>query len=253
MNTSRKTALITGASSGIGMDFARLLSREGYELFLVARSETKLRALAIELGNAKVIVADLVSPDAPQRIFDASGGVDVLINNAGFGVMGPFAEMDLRKDLEMILVNVTALTHLTRLFLPPMLARKSGHVMNVASTAAFLPGPLMAIYYATKAYVLSLSEAIADELRGTGVTVTALCPGPTATGFAEVAGMEKSRLFSLMRPMSSEAVARYGLRAMQHGKRVAIPGIANKLGTQSIRVSPRRLVTTIVRKLQESR
>jgi uncharacterized protein len=253
MNTSRKTALITGASSGIGMDFARLLSREGYELFLVARSEAKLRALASELGNAKVIVSDLVFPDAPQRIFDVSGGVDVLVNNAGFGVSGPFTETDLRKELEMIQVNVTALTHLTRLFLPPMLARKSGHILNLASTAAFLPGPLMAVYYATKAYVLSFSEAIADELRGTGVTVTALCPGPTATGFAEVAGMESSRLFSLIRPMRSEAVARYGLRAMRHGKRVAIPGIANKLSTQSIRVSPRRLVTTIVRKLQESR
>jgi short-subunit dehydrogenase len=253
MNTSRKTALITGASSGIGMDFSRLLSRDGYELFLVARSEAKLRELAKELGNAKVIVADLVSPDAPQRIFDASGGVDVLINNAGFGLSGPFVEMDLRKELEMIQVNVAALTHLTRLFLPPMLARKSGHILNVASTAAFLPGPLMAVYYATKAYVLSFSEAIADELRGTGVTVTALCPGPTATGFAEVAGMESSRLFKLVKPMSSEAVARYGLRAMQDGKRVAIPGIANKLSTQSIRVSPRRLVTTIVRKLQESR
>jgi len=252
MNTSRKTALITGASSGIGMDFSRLLAREGYELFLVARSEAKLGELAKELGNAKVIVADLVSPDAPQRIFDASGGVDVLINNAGFGLSGPFFESDLRKDLEMIQVNVAALTHLTRLFLPPMLARKSGHVLNVASTAAFQPGPLMAIYYATKAYVLSFSEAIADELRGTGVTVTALCPGPTATGFAAVAGMESSRLFKLTRPMNSEAVARYGLRAMQHGKRVAIPGIANKLVAQSIRVSPRRLVTTIVRKLQGS-
>ena len=253
MNTSRKTALITGASSGIGMDFARLLSREGYELFLVARSEAKLRALASELGNAKVIVADLVSPDAPQRIFDASGGVDVLINNAGFGLSGSFIETDLRKELEMIQVNIAALTHLTKLFLRPMVARKSGHILNIASTAAFQPGPLMAVYYATKAYVLSFSEAIADELRGAGVTVTALCPGPTATGFAEVAGMESSRLFNLSRPMSSEAVARYGLRAMQSGKRVAIPGIANKLLTQSIRVSPRRLVTTIVRKLQESR
>jgi short-subunit dehydrogenase len=253
MNTSRKTALITGASSGIGVDFSRLLSRDGYELFLVARSEAKLRELAKELGNAKVIVADLVSPDAAQRIFDASGAVDVLINNAGFGLSGPFVEMDLRKELEMIQVNVAALTHLTRLFLPPMLARKSGHILNVASTAAFLPGPLMAVYYATKAYVLSFSEAIADELRGTGVTVTALCPGPTATGFAEAAGMESSRLFKLVKPMSSEAVARYGVRAMQDGKRVAIPGIANKLSTQSIRVSPRRLVTTIVRKLQESR
>src|SRR5260370_7037973 len=239
MNTSRKTALITGASRGMGRDFRRLLGGEGYELFLVARSEAKLGELASERGNAKVIVADLVSPDAPQRIFDASGGVDVLINNAGFGLSGPFFESDLRKDLEMIQVNIAALTHLTRLFLPPMLARKSGHVLNVASTAAFQPGPLMAIYYPTKPYVLSFSEAIADELRGTGVTVTALCPGPTATGFAAVAGMESSRLFKLTRPMNSEAVARYGLRAMQHGKRGSIPGIANKLGAQAIRVAPR--------------
>ena len=253
MNTSRKTALITGASSGIGVDFARLLSREGYDLFLVARSETKLHALATELGNAKVIVADLASPDAPQRIFDASGGVDVLINNAGFGILGPFAETNLRKQLEIIQVNIAALTALTHLFLQPMRARNSGQILNVASTAAFLPGPLMAVYYATKAYVLSFSEALADELRGTRVTVTVLCPGPTKTGFAEVAGMEKSRLFNLMSVMSSEAVARYGLRAMQRGKRVAIPGIANKLGAQSVRVSPRRLVTTFVRKLQESR
>jgi short-subunit dehydrogenase len=253
MNTSRKTALITGASSGIGMDFARLLSREGYELFLVARSETKLRALANEIGNAKVIVADLVSPDAPQRIFDASGSVDVLINNAGFGIGGPFAESDLRKELEMIRVNVAALTHLTGLFLPPMLARKSGRILNVASTAAFQAGPLMAVYYATEAYVLSFSEAIADELRGTGVTVTALCPGPTATGFAEVAGLESARLFNVVKPMSSDAVARFGLRAMQHGKRLAIPGVMNNIVVQSNRISPRRLVTTIVRKLQESR
>jgi short-subunit dehydrogenase len=253
MNTSRKTALITGASSGLGMDFSRLLARDGYELFLVARSEGKLRELAREIGHATVIVADLTSPKAPQQIFDASGAVDVLINNAGFGLSGPFVETDLQKELEMIQVNIVALTHLTKLFLRPMVARKSGRIMNVASTAAFAPGPLMAVYYATKAYVLSFSEAITDELSGTGVTVTTLCPGPTATGFAGVAGMESSRLFSLMKPMRSEDVARFGIRAMQHGRRVAIPGAANKLLAQSIRVSPRRLVTTIVRKLQESR
>src|SRR2546423_5740083 len=148
MNTSRKTALVTGASSGIGMDFARVLSREGYDLFLVARSEAKLRELAAELGNARVIVADLVSPDAPQRIFDTSGSVDVLINNAGFGIVGPFAETDLRKELEMIQVNIAALTHLTKLYLRPMVAKNSGHILNVASTAAFQAGPLMAVYYA---------------------------------------------------------------------------------------------------------
>jgi short-subunit dehydrogenase len=253
MNTNRKTALVTGASSGIGMDFSRELAREGYELFLVARSEGKLRELAREVGHATVIVADLTSPTAPQQIFAAAGSVDVVINNAGFGVLGPFVETDLEKELEMIQVNVSALTHLTKLFLRPMVSRKSGRIMNVASTAAFAPGPLMAVYYATKAFVLSFSEAIAEELRGTGVTVTALCPGPTDTGFARVAGLESSRLFNLTRPMPSAEVARYGIRAMERGKRVAIPGLANKFVAQSTRVSPRRLVTTIVRKLQESR
>ncbi len=253
MNSNRKSALITGASSGIGRDFARLLARDGYDLFLVARSEGKLREVAEELGHASVIVADLASPGAPQKIFDAAGPVDVLINNAGFGNSGPFVETDLKAELEMIQVNIAALTHLTKLFVRPMVMRKSGRIMNVASTAAFQPGPLMAVYYATKAYVLSFSEAIADELHGSGVTVTALCPGPTATGFAAVSGMESSRLFSVTRPMNSEAVARFGIRAMQHGKRVAMPGVTNKLMAQSIRVSPRRLVTTIVRKLQEPR
>ena len=253
MNTSRKIALVTGASSGIGLEMSRQLASEGYELILVARSEEKLLAIARELGNAKVIVADLAQPDAPRRVFDSAGPVDVLINNAGYGVSGPFAETDLENELEMILVNVSALTALTKLFLRPMLARNGGHIVNVASTAAFLPGPLMAVYYATKAYVLSFSEAIADELRDTAVNVTALCPGPTATGFADLAGMTSSRLFSIAKPMSSRRVARYGVRAMHRGTRVAIPGVANKLMTESLRVSPRRLVTAIVRKLQEKR
>jgi uncharacterized protein len=253
MNTTRKIALVTGASSGIGLEMSRQLSRDGYELILVARSEEKLRAIAKELGNAKVIVADLAEPDAPQRVFDAAGAVDVLVNNAGYGLSGPFSETDLARELEMIQLNIAALTHLTKLFLRPMLERKSGHIVNVASTAAFQPGPLMAVYYATKAYVLSFSEAIADELRDSGVMVTALCPGPTATGFADVAGMNESRLFSVTKPMSSRRVARYGVRAMLHGKRVAIPGVANKLMMQSLRVSPRRLVVALVRKLQEKR
>ena len=253
MNTSRKIALVTGASSGIGLEMSKELWRAGYDLILVARSENKLRALAKELGNAKVIVADLALPDEPQKVFDRAGAVDVLINNAGFGVSGPFAEADLAKELEMIQVNISALTAMTKLFLKPMLERNSGHIVNVASTAAFQPGPLMAVYYATKAYVLSFSEAIADELRDTAVKVTALCPGPTATGFADVAGMTSSRLFSLMKPMSSRQVARYGVRAMLRGTRVAIPGVSNRLAVQSLRVSPRRVVTAFVRKLQENR
>ena len=253
MNTTRKVALVTGASSGIGLDIARQLSGEGYSLILVARSEEKLRAIAKELGSAKVIAADLARSDAPQKLFDAAGPVDVLVNNAGYGLSGAFSETDLARELEMIQVNISALTALTKLFLRPMLARNSGHIVNVASTAAFQPGPLMAVYYATKAYVLSFSEAIADELRNSGVKVTALCPGPTATGFADVAGMAESNLFKVTKPMSSRRVAMYGVRAMHRGTRVAIPGLMNKVMMQSLRVSPRRMVIALVRKLQEKR
>jgi uncharacterized protein len=254
----RQTALITGASSGIGADLARLFAADGYDLVLVARGEGKLHELAKELGvNSTVIPADLSKPDAAQRVADAliekSINIDVLVNNAGVGLAGPFIGNDLAKELEMIQVNVVALTQLTKLLLPGMVARKRGRILNVASTAAFQPGPFMAVYYATKAYVLSFSEAIADELRDSGVTVTALCPGPTATGFGSVAGMEETRLFTMMKPMSSMDVAKSGYEAMKRGRRVAVTGMMNRLLVQSIRVSPRRMVTMIVRKLQESR
>ncbi len=251
MNTSRKRALITGASSGIGLDLARLFAKDGYSVVLVARSADKLTALAKELGG-EAIVADLRKPDAPLEIFEKCGAVDALVNNAGFGVLGPFAKTDLTAELEMLQVNIVALTHLTKLFLRPMVERRSGAILNVASTAAFQPGPLMAIYYASKAYVLSFSEAIADELRNSGVTVTALCPGATATGFAAAADMESTRLFTAMKPMSSADVARIGYDGMRSGKRIVIPGLRNKMLAQSIRISPRRMVTAIVRRLQEN-
>ena len=255
----KETALITGASSGIGLDLARVFAKEGHDVVLVARSEGRLREIAAELERdfgvtAHVVVADLAEADAPRKLVDAlPAAIDILVNNAGFGLTGPFVETDLAKELEMIQVNVVALTALTKLLLPPMVARRRGRVLNVASTAAFQPGPLMAVYYATKAYVLSFSEAIADELRDSGVTVTALCPGPTATGFADVAGMSASRLFNVMKPMSSADVARAGYAAMKRGRRVVIPGVKNKVVAQSVRFSPRRVVTTIARKLQESR
>jgi short-subunit dehydrogenase len=179
--------------------------------------------------------------------------VDVLVNNAGFGLNGRFAETDLDRELAMIQVNIAALTHLTKLFLKPMVERGRGRILNVASTAAFQPGPLMAVYYASKAYVLSFSEAIAEELGGTGVTVTALCPGPTATGFAEAAEMTNSRLFKLKKPMTSMDVAKAGYRAMQRGKRIVVTGAMNKLLAQSVRISPRALVTKVTRTLQENR
>jgi short-subunit dehydrogenase len=256
----RQTALITGASSGIGADFARLFAKDGWDVVLVARSEGKLREIAAQLEqehgiSATVLTADLARAEAPQEIAEALRGreIDALVNNAGYGLTGPFIETDLTTELEMIQVNISALTHLTKLFLPAMVARNRGHVLNVASTAAFQPGPLMAVYYATKAYVLSFSEAVADELRHTEVKVTALCPGPTQTGFADVANMRQSRLFTMMRPMSSMAVAKEGYRGMKSGRRVVVTGLKNKLLAQSVRVSPRRVVTAIVRRMQESR
>jgi short-subunit dehydrogenase len=248
----RQTALITGASSGIGAELARLFARDGYDLVLVARGEAKLRELGVP---ATILAVDLADPAASQRVVDElrkrSIDVDVLVNNAGVGVAGPFLETDLQKELAMIQLNIVALTQLTKLLLPPMAARRRGRILNVASTAAFQPGPLMAVYYATKAYVLSFSEAIAEELRDSGVTVTALCPGPTETGFAAAANVGATRLFSMATPASSQAVAAAGYEAMKRGRRVVIPGIRNKLLAQSIRISPRRMVTTIVRKMQE--
>jgi short-subunit dehydrogenase len=254
----KQTALITGASSGIGLDLAHLFAEDGHDVVLVARSEDKLRALAEELVTkhgiaAHVVVADLTKAEAPREVFERAPAVDILVNNAGFGTSGKFAETDLRAELDMIQVNIAALTHLTKLFLPPMLQRGRGRILNVASTASFQPGPLMAVYYATKAYVLSFSDAIGEELRGTGVTVTALCPGPTATGFQKTAELGTEALLKIMRPVSSMDVARAGYRALMRGKRVEVPGMKNKLGVQSIRITPRALATKVVRALQERR
>ena len=258
----KNTALITGASGGIGLDLTRLFAGDGWDLVLVARSEEKLREIASELTKthgitAHVMASDLAKPDAAAEIVkmltERGLTVDALVNNAGLGVSGAFVEADLRGELESIQVNIVALTQLTKLLLPGMVARKRGRILNVASTAAFQPGPLMAVYYATKAYVLSFSEALAEELRNTGVTVTALCPGPTETGFAAAAGVGAARLFTLMKPSSSAAVARTGYKAMKRGRRVVVHGLINKSLTQSLRVTPRRLVTLIVRKLQENR
>ena len=256
-----KTALITGASFGIGAEFARIFAHEDYNLVLVARSADKLRQLASELEKAHgtrslILAADLTEPGAPAYVLDqttrADLQVDVLVNNAGFGQYGLFAENDLEECLRQIQLNVTTLTHLTRLFLPAMIERGNGRVLNVASTAAFQPGPLMAVYFATKAYVLHLSEALANELNGTGVTVTCLCPGATSTEFhkrANATGMNLLKFGS----MDAHTVAEDGYRALMAGKPVLIPGFKNWLLAQSVRFSPRRLVTTIARKTQEEK
>jgi len=258
----RPLALVTGASSGIGLELATLLARGDHDVVLVARSRSRLdeiaRGLAEEFGiRATVIDVDLADPGAPGWIRsvleEQSLGVDVLVNDAGFGVYGLFAETPIEKELEMIRVNISALTHLTKIVLPRMLARRRGRILNVASTAAFQPGPLMAVYYATKAYVLSFSEALANETDGTGVTVTALCPGPTITEFQRKAGLEETRLFHSPLVTTAREAARAGYDGMMRGRRVVIPGAGNFLLAQAVRFSPRRMATAIARRIQETR
>lgn len=257
-----KTALITGASGGIGLELATLFAADGYDLVLVARTQEALQKLAEELSGkygvrASVLPKDLAMPGAPEEIhreLSRSGVViDFLVNNAGFGTFGFFIETPLPSTMEMLQVNMTALTHLTRLFVEDMRVRKFGRILNVASTAAFQPGPLMAVYYATKSYVLSFSEALANELRGTGVSVTVLCPGPTRTGFQKRAHMESSPLVSggNLPVMDAAAVARIGYRGMMKGKTIVIPGLVNRILVFSVRFGPRSLVTSIARRLQE--
>jgi short-subunit dehydrogenase len=261
MSERKLTALVTGASGGIGLELARLFAADGHDLVLVARSEDKLVRLAAELKDkygiaARVLAADLARAQAPSEIFDKlqSEGVniDALVNNAGFGTYGLFAETDLKQELELLQVNIVALTHLTKLFLPGMIERRRGFVCNVASTAAFQPGPLMAVYYASKAYVLSLSEALSNECEGTGVRVSALCPGPTETGFVAAAGMSESKLFD-RGTMTARAVAEAGYRGLLAGKPIVIPGLRNNLVARFVGMMPRGIVTKVVRGIQEKR
>ena len=253
------TVLITGASGGIGYELAKLFARDHYNLVLVARSRDKLAQVAAELQlfgvTVKTVALDLAEPPAPKFLFDQLQregiAVDILINNAGFGAFGEFAQMPVEEILGQIYLNITALTLLTRLFVQPMLNRRSGRIMNVASTAGFQPGPLMAVYYATKAYVISFSEAIANELRGSGITVTCFCPGATHTGFAKRAGNDNSRLFKQLGAMSAEKVALDGYRAVMEGRTLAISGAHNWVVAQSTRFAPRKLVTAMSRWVSE--
>ena len=255
------TALVTGASGGIGEELARLFAADGHSLVLVARSRDKLSALAEELSdrhnvNARVLPADLARAEAPREIFEELQSdavtVDALVNNAGIGSYGLFAETDAKTELDLLQINVVALTHLTKLFLPQMIARRRGYLLNVASTAAFQPGPLMAVYYASKAYVLSFSEALANETSGTGVRVSVLCPGPTETGFVAAAGMEESKLFD-RGAMNARDVAEAGYRGMFKGKTIVIPGFRNALVARAVGFMPRGMVTKVVRGIQERR
>ena len=257
-NTSMSTVLITGASGGIGYELAKLFARDHHNLVLVARSADKLAQVATELQahgiTVKTIALDLAAPPAPKFLFDQVQRegviIDVLINNAGFGIFGEFAQMPEQEILGQIDLNIRALTELTRLFLPAMVKRRSGRIMNVASTAAFQPGPLIAVYYATKAYVLSFSEAIANELRHSGVTVTCFCPGATHTDFAKRAGIENSRIFKLG-AMSAEKVALDGYRAVMEGRTLAVSGVHNWVVAQANRLAPRKMATAVSRWVAE--
>jgi len=251
-------ALVTGASFGIGEALAARLAAGGHDLVLVARTKERLEALAARLREqhgrtVHVVPADLSDPAAPEAVFDATRAlgveVDVLVNNAGFGSNGPFIEQDPSREAAMVQVNVTALMLLCRYFVPGMVARGRGRVLNIGSTAGFQPGPFMATYYATKAFVLSFSEALAHEVADSGVTVTCACPGATASEFATRSGNEDSRLFKQRKPASAEDVAEHAYEAMKRGDRVAVHGALNAVGAFSVRLSPRRLVTSIAASL----
>lgn len=250
-----ETVLITGASSGIGLELAKCFAGDGSRLVLVARNQAALEELAKTLAEkfkieTIVLPADLSLPDAPKQVFDALAArnisVDVLINNAGFGLHGSFGELALQRQLEIVKVNVMALTELTGLFLPEMIRKKGGGILNVGSVAGFVPGPNLAIYYATKAFVQSFSEALAEELHGTGVSVTVLCPGPTESNFSAVARGDKVRVAQSTK-MSAETVARFGHFAFRNKKTVAVPGFRNRCLVFLTRFLPRHTVRRTVK------
>ena len=257
-------ALITGASSGIGLELAKLFAARGNNVVLIARTREKLERLAGDLQSqyaiqATVISLDLAQPSAPDEIFritqETAIDIEFLVNNAGFGIRENFEKTDLKDILEMVQVNITAVTHLTRLLLPGMVARRRGKILNVASTAAFQPGPWMAVYYATKAYVLSLTEALHYELRASGIAVTALCPGPTPTGFQKRAGSSDAKMMKskMMAKMDARKVAEKGYAGMMKNKRVVIPGFGNQLLAAGAHLGPRSVSTKIAGSLNRSK
>lgn len=254
-----KTVLITGATFGIGYEFAKIFANKKYNLVLVARNRERLNEIESTLKKdnnifIKTIVKDLSNSNSAQEIFQELEYdkivIDILINNAGFGLLGSFSELDLQDQLNMIQVNVSSLVHLTKLILPSMLSRGKGKILNVASTAAFQPGPNMAIYYATKSFVLSFSEALHRELKNNGITVTALCPGPTKTEFQKRARMENINLerSKLLTYMDAEKVARIGYKGLMKGKRVVIPGFINKVGVFLVKFLPKSLILNVLYK-----
>ena len=255
-----KTALITGASTGIGKEFAQIHAAKGGDLIIVARNEAKLNELKSELENkhsikVNVISKDLTKPEAPKEIYDAVKGIgieiDYLINNAGFGGHGKFYERAWQDDLNMINLNIVALTALTRLFLPDFVKRNSGKILNVSSTASFMPGPLQAVYFATKAYVTFFSNAIAEELHDTNITVTNLMPGATESEFAKVSGMDKTSLFN--KTASANSVALDGYNGMLEGKLDVVSGLtgSQKMMMSMLPFMPKKMKLKTVREMQE--
>ena len=254
--STKKIVLITGATSGIGKELAKCFAINGYSLIIVSQDLERLKKTVAEFqkqyaADVDYIQADLSLPNAAQKVFDALQGktLDVLVNNAGFAAYGPFAENDVDMVLGSIRLNIETLTHLTKLVLPLMIDRRAGKILNVASTAAFQPGPLMAVYFATKAYVLSFSEAVRFELKGTGVTITTLCPGATKTEFQTKTAFGKSNLIKMGGMMKADDVARQGFMALMEGQSIIIPGVRNKVTVFMTRFSPRSLLLRIVAKL----
>ena len=244
----KKVALVTGASAGLGVEFARQLAKRGHSLVLAARRKERLEELAEELGKARAVAIDLSKANAAAKLMADLGAngetVDLLVNNAGFGLIGRFAELDAKRLRQMIDLNVGTLTDLCRSVAPAMIERKSGGVINVASTAAFQPGPKMAVYFATKAFVLSLSEALHEELKPHGIKVSCLCPGPTRTEFGDVAGFGGNGLFDRV-AMNAAEVVEAGLDGLEKNKAVVVPGVLNKLTASSGRFAPRSVVRKI--------
>lgn len=253
-----KTALITGASSGLGLEFSRIFARNGYDLVVVARSEGKLYKLKADLESAYgiqvfVCSCDLSERDAALDVFDYclqnDLRVECLVNNAGFGDQSNFLDADWQKQYEMVQVNIVAMMQLTKCFLKPMISSGEGRILNLSSVAAFCAGPRMSVYYASKDFVRSFSEAVAEEVKGSGVTVTALCPGPTATGFEKAAEMKNSRMFTFFKPASAREVAEAGYRAMMHGRVLYYYGAATRLMNVCSRIFPRRVSREFAKKI----
>ncbi len=254
-----EAVLVTGASGGLGLELAKCYAKAGHSLILTARSDDKLTAAKQELEAAYhvpvvTIPMDLGANGAPEALMNAIReqelAVGVLVNNAGFGDFGEFVHSDLSKQQAMVSLNVSALMTLCHAVLPDMVERGRGHILNVASIAAFQSGPYMSVYYATKAFVLSFSEALHRELRGSGVTVTALCPGPIRTGFEDAADLKSSKLFQSLPVADADRVAAFGFRAAQNGKVVAVHGLLNRLIVFGVRLVPRRAVSNMVCRIQ---